>query len=633
MGDETTAVAALLAGWSEVDEIEGASSGAGPAPLTDADLRSFFDGGWPDWAVAAAPGYQVPRRQVVADAVAMLRAPVGPTMVLLIGSAGDGKSTVLRQVAVDLAGAGHQVLFRRPGTPLDADAIAALPAAPDGTAWVLASDDADEIAWDLEPVVERLVKEGRRDVHWLLTARDGDWDGELRSNGRSVEPQWDRHVEVWPRRMARAQALPLTADDAARIVVAWESADALGDLAAVAADERAAVLLETARARPGQTFAGGTLLGAALDRRLGPDGVTGHVRSAMERLAASDRPLLDAFMYTAAAAAVGIDGVDLRVVAGLTGIDDDRRREIRGRLAEQGLATGGREALRTRHPAIARAAILLADAGVAGVDLEQVFVDLVRRTGETGRTVRPLVSDGAVMTAAPVLADRLGRVGVPAERAAGIACATADQAQRTLPEQLVFVIARGRTYLNVRRAEEGSAVLRAAIPGATGREDWERVGRNYLYEMNLAEGRVGRQAESVLLAGLSVSDGAGLGPITTMDAQLAMTSLGTAAAAMDPSERDRRFTLLLRASAHLSRFVTPKWDQPARLRFIGFGKTADELELPECSSPVAIGWLADAVDLAAEVSAGDDLRALWADLFPDGGRPGFKVLERALATR
>ena len=48
---------------------------------------------------------------------------------------------------------------------------------------------------------------------------------------------------------------------------------------------------------------------------------------------------------------------------------------------------------------------------------------------------------------------------------------------------------------------------------------------------------------------------------------------------------------------------------------------------------MAIGWLADAVVLAAAQTPGDDLAALWASLFPDGGRPGFKVLDKALATR
>ncbi len=628
MGEDAAATDALPAGWDEVDP---GSIADNPAPLSEADLRTFFDGRAPDWAVATAPAYQVPRRKVVADAMAMLRSPTSPVMALLIGAGGDGKSTVLRQIAVDLVEAGKRVLFRVPGTALDGDAIAALP--PSEAGWVLATDDADEIAWDLEPLIERLIKDGRRDIHWLLTARDSDWNAEFRSAGRSVEPQWDRHVEVWPRRMARAQALPLTAEDATGIVVAWESTDSLGHLAAVAADERAAALLETAQALPGQSLSGGTLLGAALERRLGTDGLSAHVRSVMERLAASDRALLDAFMFTAAAAAVGIDGVDLRVVAGLTGVDTENRRDIRQQLAEAGVATGGREALRARHHAIAVAATLLADAGVADVDLEQVFRNLVRGTGETGKTVRPLVSDGAIMTVSPALSDRLQRIGVPAERATRIACATADEAQRTLSDLLVFVISRARTYLNVGRAEEGSAILRAAIPGVLAREDWERVGRNYLYELNLCEGQVSRQAGSVLLAGLSVSDGKGLGPITTMDAQLAMTSLGTAAAAMDPPERDQRFTLLLRGAAHLSRFVTPKWDQPARLRFIAFDKAADELELPACSSPVAIGWLADAVVLAAERTPGDDLAALWAGLFPDGGRPGFKVLEKALATR
>ena len=417
--------------------------------------------------MATAPGYQVPRRKVVADAVAMLRCAGQPppwccsSAPAARARARPSARSPSTSSAPDIGScSGYRA------HPLDADAIAALPAVAE-RAWILASDDADEIAWDLEPLIERLVKDGRRDIHWLLTARDSDWDAEFRSAGRSVEPQWDRHVEVWPRRMARAQALPLTDEDVADVVVAWESADSLGDLAAVAADDRAAALLETAQARPGQSLAGGTFLGAALDRRLGAKGLSDHVRDVMERLAAADdgRPCSTPSCTPLRPTAVGIDGVDLRVVAGLVGFDPDRRREIRHRLAEEGVATGGREALRPRHHAFATAATLLADAGVADVDLEQVFRNLVRGTGETGKTTRPLVSDGAIMTVSPALSERLQRIGVPAERATRIACATADEAQQTLSDLLVFIISRARTYLNVGRADEGSAILRAAIPG------------------------------------------------------------------------------------------------------------------------------------------------------------------------
>src|SRR5437588_12008445 len=113
---------AVLDGWLEIDRdfVAGAAAGEGLA----ADLRRFFGGAEPDWRHAVAPDRQVPRRRLVGDTVAVLCKPFSHTMVLLVGPAGEGKSTVLRQVAVDLAGERLRVLFRPPGTPLDRDAVA-----------------------------------------------------------------------------------------------------------------------------------------------------------------------------------------------------------------------------------------------------------------------------------------------------------------------------------------------------------------------------------------------------------------------------------------------------------------------------------------------------------------------------
>jgi ABC-type uncharacterized transport system ATPase subunit len=132
--------------------------------LSPEQLRRFYDGQQPDWRHALAPESQIPRRRVAADALAQYEVLVAPTMVLLVGADGEGKSTVLRPVSVDLAKAGRRVLCRMPGTPLDVDAIAALPP---GSTWILASDDSHEIAESLEETVQRIEADRRRDIHWL----------------------------------------------------------------------------------------------------------------------------------------------------------------------------------------------------------------------------------------------------------------------------------------------------------------------------------------------------------------------------------------------------------------------------------------------------------------------------------
>ncbi len=548
-------------GWAEV------VPGDSHDPLRPEELRAYFDGAEPGWRHAQAPGHQIPRRQVVAEAVARLDAASGQTMVLLVGPAGQGRSTAVRQAAVDLAERGHRVLFRTRGAGLDGPTVAALPAGP---VYVLVSDDAEEVSAGLEAGVEALCRAGRRDVHWLLTARDDDWRDAFRGDGRGVEPSWDRLIELWPARGARTTTLAVTAEDAASIVDAWGTvataddrlgADGLGDAAG--------------RQLADELTAADDLLGASLALRHGPDGLSAHVRAALDWLPAG---VVRAFRYAAVAGAVRVDDVDLAALAGLAGVGGVAIAEA---LAFAGLASAtSAGVLRVRHPAIARAGFALVDEA----DLAPLFVDLVR--AGAGR---------AVMTCAPTLAGRLQELGVDRARADQVACACADAAA-TMSDRLLLTIAHAVTYRRAGRTAEAAELLRAPLASAAGAGDWATLGRQYLLELSQAQADTGDHDEAVGLAALALADLGGLDRPTTTDVKLALAHLGNLCMQLDEHQLEPRHLRLLQVTAHLGPRFTPKWDQRARSDFRRFGVYADDAGVPACPLADAFAWLADEVE-------------------------------------
>lgn len=613
---------AVLAGWAEVTP---AFLALNKATLGAADLRQFFDGGQPDWRHALADEHEVPRRQVAANAAARLRNPSSQTMVLLVGSGGEGRSTTLRQVAFDLTqsgGEGRRVLFREPGVALDVDAVAALAAGP---SWILISDDADEIARDVEKAVQRVAKDGRRDIHWLLSARDADWKAQFQQGGRSLEPPWKQSVELWPDTGAGARVMALSADDATKVVAAWTAAGCLGLLGDLPPDERVAALLEAAGDRA--WLSDGTFFGGLVERRFGPEGLTAHVQATLE---AATTTVREAFLYVAAAHAAGVDGVDLNVVADLIGVDRANRRDILVGLGRAGLATGSGGAIRVRHESMAGAALRLVEGGRFGLDLETIFRRLVRGTGVTGTDLRGLVAGAAIMNCGPTLSGRLQTLGIAAPRANRIACTVADAAADVLGNLLVYTVYRAQAYREAGAAGEATAILRAAVADSAKMDDWEHSGRRFLYELGVSESDAGHPVETILLAGLSLADGEGLGLVSMTETKLAFLAIAAATSQMDEHELDIAFQRLFRISAQLGPKIAPKWDQRARLSFHTHGLTADNFDVPECSQAQGLHWLADALAVARGLVRDPDLAALWAQVLPDPRRPDFTRLNKTL---
>lgn len=612
----------VLQGWTEVTPELLAAEGEAPE---SAELVRFYDGGPADWRIAQAPESQVLRRQAVAPAVGAFERTIEMSMVLLVGSRGQGKSTSVRQIAVDLVRAGTKVLFRDPGSRLDADAIAALPEGP----WVLISDDAEEVGADLESTITQLAK-GRKDLHWVLVGRSPDWESKFKQQGRSAEPPWEKFVNLWPTLGMRGKLLALAPVDADRLAAVWESGGSLRALETDPADDRGQYLLDAVESRQGMCDA--TLLGGILDQRFGADALPDHVATLLEPL---DDTGLDAFLYAAVAEACDFDGVDLAVIADLAGIERADAPALRQRLIAAGVCSGSGPALRSRHPAIAKAAVQLVDAGrVRDRNVDDVWRRLVQSMARVARQLGPLVSDGPIMTCGPVLAARYERFGIPRDRADHIARVVADEATVAMGAKFsLFTVLQARTYRMGGLPAEAAAILRKSFADDVQKQDWDRMGRGFLYELALAEAAQGHLLETITMAGLSMADARGFGPVTYTDAKIALVEIGEACLRMDESQLLPRYSNLLRAAAVMSPTVTPKWDQPTRSRFRAYTERADDLNLPECKLSQGFDWFAEALATAAGELHDPELDLIWKRLVPEGGQPSLTMLRRTVDIR
>jgi Calcineurin-like phosphoesterase len=594
-------------------------------------LRMFFDGQEPSWEHALAPEESIPRRDIVGKVVANLAAPTVATMALLVAAGGEGKSLVLRQAAVDLVAKGCRVLWRQDEGRVNAEAVTQLSSE---TTWILCTDDGEVIAAELAATLRKLREAGRQNVHWLIGARDTDWRARFPKSG---EPAWSLWANVWPRvdEHSRRAALGLTRQDAAKVVAAWEAIGSLGKLEKVRKADRARVLFEAARQSDGTTH--GTFFGAVLDGRFDADGLRAHLDTLLQRLGAEGSEvgkgstLRHAFLYAAAAEAVGIDGVDLKVVAELLGVERKRRRpDILHRLGQEALAAGGGDALRTRAPAIARAAIQLVEAGRIDEDLTEVYRDLVRVTGKLGRNGDVDVSHGDIMNCGPRVFSGLKKLGIQPDRAKAIARVAADEAVRVEPDKLGWRVTQAETYLAADDARHGSQVLQDALVTPNVFSDWKMCVRGAIIELAVCEGRIPHLLTDLWLTGMSLADAGALGPVADNTAKRSLAGLGTACLEIEKnSPLEKSLSHLLRATAVLGPRVAPAQDAKASSYFRRSAEAADRLKVPACTDDEALDHIAAGVRHAGERVTDTALRSLVSSLV-GSAPPTFEGLRRTL---
>jgi hypothetical protein len=156
-----------LVGWEMVDSAYLASL----APLTTEETIRYFDGAIPTWRHAICNS--IPRRMVARELVERLnklRLEGGDGFLQVIRAAGgEGKSTLLLQVAADAARSGNWSVVSRP-SPLYGLATEHVAALDRTKQWLVVADDAENIIAQVRDSAIALHNSGANHVNFLLAA-------------------------------------------------------------------------------------------------------------------------------------------------------------------------------------------------------------------------------------------------------------------------------------------------------------------------------------------------------------------------------------------------------------------------------------------------------------------------------
>lgn len=604
----TPATTSPLAGWEQIDATY---LGALP-PLRPEEVVRYFDGATPTWRHATCA--DIPSRAAVAEVGRRLAevqtAKAGCSLQLIRAAGGEGKTTLLLQAAAAAAKSGAwNVLWRpAPRVGLPPEHIVKLDPAKH---WLIVADDAENLVRDLSEATRLLHEAGHSHVHFLLAARDTDWryfDGDRQSWGTLLK----KHPEILLRE--------LRDDDANKLIGAWQKygSDGLRELASLpSADQQVAALLDAvhgaAAARDEGSFFGGLLA-----VRFGPDGLRNHVVSLLTRLKGarienSNRNLFDALLYVAACHAVGIPGLDEKVLADLVWVDREWVQTlVVNPLGEEAAAVRSAGQVMTRHSKVA-AAILVAAEQELGADITEVWSAIVRQTVRTGLDVqmdRRWFSN--IIHAGPRLQRELPHQFTE-QRRKEIAVAAAKASVAAEDDRLSRIVDLGKTYRNAGDFAAAVQVFRDNVSDLSTKVDFDSDVRGYWYEWGVAEGTAGNESShrvvGAWLQGLSLADHLKTAPITSQQTKLSCAGVGVAFGKLAELRSDCPFSLGRRASAYLGR-LTP-FDAKAVDYFNRADREADKVHTPHPKNiEEAIGWLTTAVAQAGRELEDPFLKAL-----------------------
>lgn len=475
--------------------------------LATADLVKYFDGQAPRWVHAtssAIPCLEM-ERTIEDELTRRTSEHRVPAFLLVQGGAGEGKSTMLLQVAARLACSPNWVVHWDLRHSNDFVLDTAIMSATD-LSHLYVFDDAERWIPTLGAVLSSLSESHPPPVVILLgAARAIDW---VNAGGPSAMLRWSDRVECDD----SFKFGELSADDAALVVEAWEKAgqDGLGSLATTPAAERVRKLVSATHRNARDPS--GSFFGALLEVRFTAAALTAHVVRLMERLAlerVNDKiTLLDAFMYIAAFDALPtVDGLERPVLETLTGVSSDRMQSrIINRLADEAAGSSSWTALRIRHKAIARAAMVISDRGGSALDLSEIMADVVRATTMLPTTGVRLNGYNGIAHASPRLRQLLPQ-GLDERTKDRCALACAQAALDGDSQRLGFVVDYCAVLRGLRNTQRADARLRAtAGDGFTKYVDVEITLRGFTLEWGITHEIERDTAEGVWVQLTSLAD-------------------------------------------------------------------------------------------------------------------------------
>lgn len=474
-------------GWSRVD-----ADFLRPysATRSTAEALAYIDGRRPGWE-DCLPG-ATPRRRAANAIVADLAGAAGgqpgrPRLWVILGATGEGKSTALMQVVVDIAlrGDPYVVLWRRPHGRLLADDVAKLPK---GRTYLIASDDGEEVAGE---VLAALQKSRRADVHYLIAATTTDWQ---RVGGGALP--WHSYAQY-----GVEQFRGLDQADAELIVRAWAQYGRPGLQELEKQPDpatRAAALV--AATKQEASLSEGAFFGGMLRVRYG-EYLKDHIRELLRKLISRKKrdgvPYPQIYMLIAAAhsAELLLTPEILATAAGLN-IATIRSAAI-DPLSDEAVVTMAGGYVLVRHRLIATASLELAEG--SGMNLPELYAGLVRAALVVGRQKHVDGYDHYIRLSRYFEKSRLD-----------IAVAVAEAVYAEAPDYLANVHNLARVLLLAKRYETCSATYRKASSRLGEMHDKESIlgslRRVYYFEWGHSEHKRGNDAVSCWLAAVSIAD-------------------------------------------------------------------------------------------------------------------------------
>jgi hypothetical protein len=587
-----------IVGWQEIN----ADLLSALPELSKDDAILYFDGAVPSLQHAVSD--LIPRRESVGELTKRLQEAkarnVPRSMQLIRAAGGEGKSTLLLQVAADLARAGDWAVLWRT-SPKEGISPEQLSKLDPGRCWLVVADDADNIVPGLADSAYALSQSGQSGIHFLLAARDADW-----KSARGLQQSWAEWVTCHPDKLLRG----VSSADAKAVVNAWEKIgpDALRELNSVAdAAGRVAqfeIAVRDARAKSEEQQRkhrpqDGSFFGGLLAVRFGQNGLQAHVRTFLQRLRTvpiegSNAKLLDAILYVAACHGTGIPGIDERVLADLVGVPREwvQTRVVRP-LGEEAAAVQSAGHVLTRHSGVAAAILVEAEQSL-GVDLAEVWAELVRQTVQTSKNGGVSYdTHSKTLHAGPRLQKSLPPQ-LSKDRRKAIATTAGMASIAALPERLDCLVDLGKTYRHADEPDRAAKVFRDHLSSASSKVDHNEVIRGYWYEWGVCEGERDSASEHALanawLGGISFSDHLNPAPITPEDSKLICAGLGVAFGKLAQPGPTCPYAKARRAVAYLGRLTSN--DPKAGSYFDRYDREADKLKTPHPRGvPEAIAWL------------------------------------------
>jgi len=318
--------------------------------ITEERVLAFYDGREPSWIdILSGNTAQFARAdELISEATTWEFDRPG---LLVEGPTGEGKSTLLRQVAVALsARPDFQVWWANRGSRIDVDQLLDLSVTTTRNA--LFVDDADLQVPQVAEILRRVQMDGRDDIRVFFASRDTDWK---RSTSRHPVAN-----KLYERRLVSGIDLR----DAQLLVELWSKRGArgLGRLATLASStsERAEHLHQQSLGNDSSA-----LLGALLTTRYG-DEFKAHIRELLSRLDRVVLPggqtLLDAYLMVCVVDHLGLGSAAIEHLSWALEMSEP---EVDGlvvtRLGFEAAAQRRGDFLAPRHPKIAAAACQLAE--------------------------------------------------------------------------------------------------------------------------------------------------------------------------------------------------------------------------------------------------------------------------------